>query len=1167
MKRKSNLALVLALMLSFGFYQQMFGQAFTEVPQTFAATYYGAAVWADYDRDGNLDFFVNGWRSTGGSTSAPSAYLYRNNGNGSFSEVATGILPLGACSAAWGDLNNDGYPDLCIAGNSGNSIYATKVYKNNGNGSFTDIGGSFTPVITPAIVWSDLNNDGFQDLTIMGGDNTSAGQTTIYLNNQNETFTEIASSLMPMTNGAVAAGDLNNDGLNDLVIAGRFTASDYHAKIYLNQGDAVFTELPAGLVPARYSAISLYDYSGDGYLDILIAGGDNNDVLRTTLYKNINGTAFSVVPTTMTGVIQGSVAWGDVNNDGLSDVLLTGSDVPTGATRVTKIYLNQGNDLFAPLNYTFEGLRRSMAQWGDYNNDGKLDVLVTGYRNVSDYITKVFTNNTTLANTEPTTPAGLASTVTGGSAQLSWDASQDSQTTSSSLTYAVRIGSSPGSQDILSPGSDAATGKLSLPRNGNANTNTLLNIQGLDYGTYYWSVQAVDGAYQGSAEAQEHVFVVSDLLTATFQVTSGGQALAGATVSIGSQQIQTNEQGIAIFNLGPGNYTYTITHPFHAPANGVFAITDASVSITVEMQALPAYNLTFAVTGPSGPVANAQIDIAGQNLLTDVNGNATIFILAGTHTYYIYAEGYNQIRDEVTVSGTMTLPVNAIPVEIQQLPYSEYFTAPVQPLHWLTFDETNTGYSWFFEDERAIIDSDIAGQGVNVKASLISPPFALSGPSSSINLQFSHFFNHFGTNNTATVFYQTDNETWQTLVVFNQVEGTIDNFAEEEFILTGFGNDATTIRFKFTYDDGNHWAEQWMIDEVHVSEAIAYQMTISNLLKPTYAQTPLSHFEPFTFGARGQNTGALALENVYLNVFYENWDAANSIMVPFFPVGGQYDFTASPPFMPELAGNYVFFHHFMAPLINLSGPTNLAALQIIVSDSVFATDYEESPASVQITAAAPAGNMYQLITGDYLQSFTVGWKENSLASSFTANVYHVNPGTLQTTLVASTGNFTAPATTDLQFVTYSLSSPLALEAGYYALILTPATGVSLGIGADGVSSGRYWTHNANNLTLVEQPATGNIKVRINVKDTGVGIHESATEKVRLYPNPLQQEGIVVNETGRELAAQIIDLTGKTLRNLQLQTGKNSFSANGLSPGIYLLKTEVFHLVFMVSDQK
>ncbi len=1140
-------------------------QAFTEVPQTFAPTYYGAAVWADYDKDGFLDFFVNGWKSTGGSTSAPSAYLYHNNGNNTFTEVATTIQPLGAASAAWGDMNNDGFPDLVVGGNAGSSVYSTRVYRNNGNGSFTDIQGGFIGLITPAFAWADLNNDGFQDLIVVGGDAASDGQTKVYLNNKNETFTETSTGMVNLTNGAVATGDLNNDGRVDIVISGRFDSFDYRSAIYINQGGAVFTQLPAALESARYSSLSIYDYSGDGFADILLAGGNNSEVLHTSLYKNINGTDFQFIPTPMTGVIQGSVAWGDMNNDGLSDVLLTGSNVSTGATRVTEIYTNQGNDTFVKFTtFNFDGLRRSTAQWGDYNNDGKLDVLVTGYRNVSDYITKIYTNNTTNANTQPSPPSNLVSNVAGGSAVLSWTAGSDAQTNVNSLTYNVRIGSSPGASDIVTSIANSTNGKRFLPRNGNAGMTESFNISGLDYGTYYWSVQSIDGAFDGSAFAAEQVFVVSDLLTATFQVTSSGQPLAGATVSVGSQQISTNENGIAIFNLAPGSYTYTITHPFHAPFSGNFAIADQSISIPVEMVALPAFDLSFVVTGPQGPVENAQIEIAGEVITTDATGTATLFILAGTHPYYLYAEGFNQIWGEVTVNAITTYPVEAIPIAIQDLPYSEFFTSTTQPIHWLNFDETSTGYSWFFDQGRAIIDSDAAGQGVNVKASLISPPFNTTGLTSAVALTFDHFFNQAGANNTGTVFYSIDGQEWVSLVVFTQVTGTINDFETEEIVLSDVGPLGNEIRFKFSYDDGNNWSEQWMIDEVTVSTIIAYQMTISNLLQPAYSQTPLIHFEPFVFGARGQNTGALAINDVSLNIYDGEGDVANSIIVPFFPVGGQYDFVASPSFMPVTAGSYFFMHHFVAPGIDLSGPPNMAMLRIGITDSIFATDFDETAGGFALADGIFAGNKFKLLTNDDFTSFTIGWNLITTVTSFSADLYSIHPTTQVATLVTHINPIEVNPSSSMQLVTYPLSDEVSLSAGYYALVLRKEGAAQPLISYDGADNGKYWVLNGTILNPVSDAGVGNLMVRMNVGDLGVSITENTAISLQLYPNPITDYAIIKNNASTLIHGDIFDINGKLLRSIDLIPGDNVLSTSDLQNGFYYLKTAKRPLRFIVN---
>jgi hypothetical protein len=100
-------------------------------------------------------------------------------------------------------------------------------------------------------------------------------------------------------------------------------------------------------------------------------------------------------------------------------------------------------------------------------------------------------------------------TTAGDTVNLIWNASLDAQTPTKSLTYNVRIGTSPGTSDVLSANSDLSTGKLRTQANGNAGYKTSLSLRGLPNGTYYWQVQAVDNGFMGSMFSQEQQFDVT----------------------------------------------------------------------------------------------------------------------------------------------------------------------------------------------------------------------------------------------------------------------------------------------------------------------------------------------------------------------------------------------------------------------------------------------------------------------------------------------------------------------------------------------------------------------------------------------------------------------------------------------------------------------------------
>ncbi|WP_347923301.1 FG-GAP-like repeat-containing protein [Pontimicrobium sp. SW4] len=179
---------------------------------------YGS-VWVDYDNDGDIDMFL---AKCGGGEERRKNQLFRNNGNGSYTEVAVAANladPIQTWSGAWGDYDNDGDMDVFIGGYSGASH---KMMRNNGDGTFTDVTattnlGFFTYTgIDNAPV--DFNNDGFIDILSNGNVLLNDGNST------NMSFTAYTSGMPPQ--GAI--GDLNDDGFMDVTSG---------SKIYYNNGN------------------------------------------------------------------------------------------------------------------------------------------------------------------------------------------------------------------------------------------------------------------------------------------------------------------------------------------------------------------------------------------------------------------------------------------------------------------------------------------------------------------------------------------------------------------------------------------------------------------------------------------------------------------------------------------------------------------------------------------------------------------------------------------------------------------------------------------------------------------------------------------------------------------------------------------------------------------
>ncbi|MDO8834679.1 MAG: FlgD immunoglobulin-like domain containing protein, partial [Vicinamibacterales bacterium] len=143
------------------------------------------------------------------------------------------------------------------------------------------------------------------------------------------------------------------------------------------------------------------------------------------------------------------------------------------------------------------------------------DILLTGYTQSGARISRVYRNNTPVANTPPTAPTNLSAQLTGATTlALSWDASTDAQTAAAGLTYNLRVGTTPGGSEICSAHADPATGLRHVPRLGNAQQRTTWELEVPDGVVYYWSVQALDACFAGSAFAAEAQSRIENLVVA-----------------------------------------------------------------------------------------------------------------------------------------------------------------------------------------------------------------------------------------------------------------------------------------------------------------------------------------------------------------------------------------------------------------------------------------------------------------------------------------------------------------------------------------------------------------------------------------------------------------------------------------------------------------------------
>ena len=354
----------------------------------------GVAV-ADYDLDGDLDVYFVAISQYDEADLTTWNRLYSNNGDGTFSDVTleAGVLstlnghPWSAMGnkfgAAWGDFNNDGYPDLFLT-----NVGPDELYRNNGDGTFTDVtvaagvAGDDTSHNSSALWW-DYDLDGDLDLYVSAW----IGPNRMFENRGDEAFIDVTAASALGDDGRTWTSlpiDANNDGLLDLYVVNDFGAN----KFYLSLGNKTFREATAqfGLEDEGHGmGVALGDYDNNGFFDIYLTNIQGlNPPTPNPLFSNTGQGTF-VNMSSAAGVEEAGWAWGteffDCDHDGDEDLyVVNGFMIEPGEN---SFFVNGGSGNY--LNRSTEsGADGSAEARGlvvfDYDGDGDLDMLVANFR-------------------------------------------------------------------------------------------------------------------------------------------------------------------------------------------------------------------------------------------------------------------------------------------------------------------------------------------------------------------------------------------------------------------------------------------------------------------------------------------------------------------------------------------------------------------------------------------------------------------------------------------------------------------------------------------------------------------------------------------------------------------------------------------------------------------
>ncbi len=457
----------------------------------------------DYDNDGDLDMAMIGFDGVNRV-----AKIYHNNGTGfeENSSYSANLMGVKDGSLSWGDYDNDGDLDLVVVGDSVSGRIA-KVYENNGTTLKEDnsYSSGLEGVEEASIALGDYDNDGDLDLVVSGYRDDSPHKITKTYENNGSSFVEdsYGVNLVGLSESSIALGDYDNDGDLDLVVVGEQELLNDTAKVYENNGTS-FVESSYGdnLTGVVFGSVIFGDIDNDGDLDLVMSGSYTTDVYENTGSGFVRDAAYS---DNLVGVITGSLILGDYDNDGDLDLGLSGYSTSFEST--TKMYENNGSG-FVEYAENIEAVQSSSMAFADIDKDMDLDLIVTGQDNGS-FVAKVYVNNVTTANTLPSAPSVLNSNwiATEGKINLSWGDGSDSETSVSGLYYNLRIGNSSGGSEVLS-GNFSKGGKPQSGYFGNMMKVNNVKISDLVHDTYYWSVQTIDTAQGASSWSNEENFTV-----------------------------------------------------------------------------------------------------------------------------------------------------------------------------------------------------------------------------------------------------------------------------------------------------------------------------------------------------------------------------------------------------------------------------------------------------------------------------------------------------------------------------------------------------------------------------------------------------------------------------------------------------------------------------------
>jgi len=454
-------------------------------------------------------------------------------------------------SIQWVDANNDSLLDVLIVNKSQGELKLAFM-KNQGHDSFTAAQIISTGYQSGSFVLTDFDKDNKMDVVISGRNYSGIDGTEVFLNKGNFIFQKSQTKVLANAFLEILFTDLNNDGSKDLV------AHDISSLYIYEQKDGQF--ILRKDTALKVNSIKSYDFDNNGFHDIAFSGADpnNNGTVAILLMKD----KFKILSKIQVSDINGVLEAGDLNHDGLFDLIAAGNNSSgsviqtfqnnlvnftliktatspesvsmeiadfTSDGKTDIAFFGQTNNVNSSWIETFTGSTVSIPSinvttqdYGDYDRDGDIDLVQLR----SDSVI-VFTNNLSSTNKGPAIVAGAIGLQLYDRMFFYWKKTTDDHTDSTAVSYDLKVFD--GNSTVVSAEYDQSTRQRLLVSHGNL-------------GTANYSIQRIAGSFQFEVQSIDNAFVVQTKFPAGFCSDCATVAMQNITLCDPASTVQLNPQ-------------------------------------------------------------------------------------------------------------------------------------------------------------------------------------------------------------------------------------------------------------------------------------------------------------------------------------------------------------------------------------------------------------------------------------------------------------------------------------------------------------------------------------------------------------------------------------------------------------------------------------------------